>query len=292
MTRFLSPLFVVLLLSVTAGRAWALAYSQAGNDPLPEANYTEWPGIMPVVNAKARVLMTWVNGNEYLHYRGGTAELNAVLRDLAEVEIDVREVVLHPGPGQALEVQGKALACNWELHLINGIAAHMTTLDKGDLVWSKSPVLTIYVGDGIELKDLKVPEGITLVGPTDLKARYIEAISESEDRTVRGWGCAALARVDPYDADSVRAVGERLDDDDSWVRLNAAGAMAVFGAKARDFTEHLREASKSDDPHLKEAAEKALGAIEGAKDDAEAERAHRTRMKQIEHFLKTHRKLE
>lgn len=292
MTRFLSPLFMLLLLSATAGRAWALAYSQAGNDPLSESNYTEWPGIMPVVNAKARVYLTWVNGSEYLYYRGGTAELNAVLRDLAEVDTKVREVVLHPGPGHELQIQGKTLACNWELHLINGIAAHMLTLDKGDLIWSKSPVLTIYLGDGIDLKDLKVPEGIALLGPTDLKARYIEAITESEDKTVRGWGCAALARVDPYDADSVRAIGERLDDDDSWVRLNAVGAMAVFGARARDFTEHMREAAKSDDPHLKEAAEKALTAVEGAKDDAEAERAHQARMKQIEHFLKTHRKLE
>ena len=41
--------------SCAAESAWGLGTETIGNEPLHEANYTEWKGIMPVINDKARV---------------------------------------------------------------------------------------------------------------------------------------------------------------------------------------------------------------------------------------------
>src|SRR5207245_1807971 len=133
-------LAVSLLLSAAAGRAWALGEEQFGNDPLSERNYSDWPGIMPLVNAQTRVYYNWVNGNEHMYYRGDTAALNAALKGLAAVKTEVREAALRPGPAEARTFGGQKVPYNWNLHLVGGIARHLTTLAKGDQIWSTSPV--------------------------------------------------------------------------------------------------------------------------------------------------------
>src|SRR5207245_1530338 len=68
----------------------------------------------------------------------------------------------------------------------------------------------------------------------------------SSDKTVRGWGCGALSALDAYDKESLETIAARLKDDDMWVRLNAAGALATFGSRARSALDLLREAAKRD----------------------------------------------
>src|SRR3954462_5299433 len=134
-----------------------------GNEPLAEANYTEWKGILPVIKHKARVYSNWVNGNEYFLYQGDTAKLNAALADVARIEVKEHEVVLRPGPGIGHTFEQKEVPHNWELHIHGGISKHLLTLDKGDQVWNKDPVLTIYVGGDIDLAKLEIPKGVTLI---------------------------------------------------------------------------------------------------------------------------------
>ncbi|MBC7821289.1 MAG: hypothetical protein IAG10_30750 [Planctomycetaceae bacterium] len=144
-----------------ATKAFALAFSEEGNKPQSELNYAQWKGIMPVVNDKARVLLTWVNGNEYLCYKGTTKELNVALAHFAKVEVKNHVVALRPGPAERGKGE-KAISYNWNLHVLGGISRRIATDDVEDLERQKDPVLTVYVGGDIDLDKLEIPEGVTL----------------------------------------------------------------------------------------------------------------------------------
>ncbi len=290
MKRCFLAMLVVCVLANTPELAWALGHEEFGNKPQSDRNYAEWPGIISVVNAEARVYLSWANGNEHLYFQGGTSVLNDALRDYATVKTEVRRVIIRPGPGEARTFGGKKIACDWDLHVIGGIAGHMATLDKGDLIWSKFPILTVYISDSIDLQKLIIPQGVTPLSLADIKRQCVTAVIKSSDKTVRAAGCGSLANLDPYDDESLKVITERLRNDDDWVRLNAAGALAAFGAKAKSALIDLRGAAKSDDARLREAAEQTINAIETAPDTSAAERQHKEAIAKIDQFLEGHRK--
>ncbi len=291
MIRFFGTLLnLILAIALCGANLWALGTEEFGNKPLNENNYGNWPGISPVVNTKARVYSNWVNGNEHFYCVGDTADLNVALKDFAAIETPDRQLVIRPGIGETRTFQGKKVRFDWEVHLMGGISSHITTLHKGDQIWSKSPVLTVYLGDNIDLSQLEIPEGITLVSLTKLKKRFVDAILTSTDLTVRGWGCGELAQLDPMDQASVEPIVTRLQDQEIWVRQNAAGALAAFGAKAQIALEPMREASKSDDEGLKDESQKSIAAIEADVENHEKETRYQNAMKEIEKFYLRHEK--
>ena len=146
-----------------AQKGFALGTEEKGNRPLNELNYTDWKGIMPIVNDKSRVYQVWVNGNEYLCYKGKTRELNAALAAFAKVDVKSHVVVLRPGLAERHSFHDKTpIPFNWEIHLIGGIAKSRATDEIEDLEWQRDPVLTIYVTGEIDLDTLEIPEGLTL----------------------------------------------------------------------------------------------------------------------------------
>lgn len=148
---------------LAAQKAFALATDEIGNAPLSELNYTEWKGIMPLVNDKARVYQVWVNGNESFYYKGATKPLNVALATFAKVEVKNHVVVLRPGPVERRAIRDKTpISFNWELHVVGGLARSRATDDIEDLEWQKDPVLTIYIGGDIDLDKLEIPKGVTL----------------------------------------------------------------------------------------------------------------------------------
>jgi len=153
---------VLILGQFLPERAWGLGSEQFGNKALPEANYTEWKGIMPVINDESRVFQQWVNGNESFYYAGKAKEVYAALAHFAKVEVKHHVVVLRNGPALAQSFQMLAIPYNWQLHVVGGIAKIKAVDDVEDLDWQKDPVLTVYLGDGIDLKSLEVPAGVTL----------------------------------------------------------------------------------------------------------------------------------
>jgi hypothetical protein len=156
----------------TPSRLWALGDEQVGNDPLSAANYAKWPGLVDLVNDKARAYYSWVNGNENFYYVGSIDELNAALKNFAKADLKEHEVVLRPDAGKVQSFQGENnFTFNWHLQIFDGIAGHLTTLEKGDLVWNKHPRLTIHVGDTIDLAKLEIPKGVTLLDVSELSAR-------------------------------------------------------------------------------------------------------------------------
>ncbi|MES2792311.1 MAG: hypothetical protein V4719_22025 [Planctomycetota bacterium] len=160
--------FVIALVTMIAGqlfdqKAFALGIEEKGNGPLNEFNYTEWKGIVPIVNDTTRVYQVWVNGNEFLYYQGTTKQLNAALIKFAKVEVKNHVVALRPGPVEQRSFHDKTpIPFNWELHLIGGLTKSKATNDIEDLEWQKDPVLTVYIGGDIDLGKLEIPEGVTL----------------------------------------------------------------------------------------------------------------------------------
>jgi hypothetical protein len=278
-------ILTVTVLVLCCGSARALGQETFGNEPLNAANYTSWPGIVPVINHPSRVYHTWVNGNEHFYYRGDTAALNDTLRRYAEAKSEVREVVLRPGPGVTRTFSGeREIPFAWNLHLVGGIARHLTTLPQGDKVWSRHPVLTIHTGGDIDLAKVEIPRGLTVLSVADVKRRTREGLS-SPDKTVRGWTTGVLADLDSYDPESREAIARLLADEDNWVRLNAAGVLPLFGRSARPALPLLRAALATQDAPLKEQVQKSIEAIEKAEDRAAAERAHQEQLERIQRFL-------
>ena len=50
---FVAAIVTAILGQLSAQQAFALATDEIGNKPLSELNYTEWKGIVPIVNDKA-----------------------------------------------------------------------------------------------------------------------------------------------------------------------------------------------------------------------------------------------
>ena len=292
MRHFHKALFVVAagVISLVARLAWGLGDETIGNEPLAEANYTEWKGAMPVINDKARVYSNWVNGNEHFYFKGTTEQVNAALASFAKIEVKEHEVLLRPGPGIAHTFERKEVPHNWELHIQGGISKHVLTLDKGDQVWNKDPRLTIYVGGDIDLAKLEIPKGVTLLDVPTLSKRVAAGLAASKDKTVRGWGCGQLAALDHFSADNLQAIAKMLDDEDSWVRLNAAGSLPLFGKKAAPHLPALRECLISEDKGLKTRAQAAITEIEQAEDKAQAEKDFSAAQKAIVDFLAKQKK--
>ncbi len=272
-------------------QVWALGEEGFGNAPLNELNYRDWPGIMPLVNHPSRVYFTWVNGNEHLYYRGDAAALNDALRKFAGREAKQHEVILRPGPGVVKSFDGaKTIPFAWNLHIQGGISRSTTRLHLASLVWPVEPVLTIYVDRDFDMAKLEIPNKVSLVTTAELGRRHREAIAKSSDTTVRGWGAGQLARIDPYNSDNMAAIARLLDDKDNWVRLNAAGALAVFGKKAAPLVAKLRESIASGNKQLAEAAQRAIASIEKAPDAAAEEREHQALQAKIARFVEAREK--
>ena len=166
----------------------------------------------------------------------------------------------------------------------------MLTLDKGDQVWNKDPRLTIYVGGDIDLAKLEIPKGVTLLDVPTLSKRVAAGFAASKDKTVRGWGCGQLAALDHFSADNLQAIAKMLDDEDSWVRLNAAGSLPLFGKKAAPHLPALRECLVSEDKGLQTRAQAAITEIEQAEDKAQAEKDFIAAQKTIVDFLAKQKK--
>ena len=254
----------VLLFLWGANRLFALGQEDFGPEPLHAANFTTWPGVLAVINTPSRVYHSWVNGNEHFLFEGDVAALNAVLADFGKIKDEHKRIVLRQGQGSGRSFQKTdPIRFDWELQLFGGIAQHMLTLDQGDQVWPKGPQLTIYL-EKFSLTDLKLPEDVPITDVLELSEKIVTALGKSTDQTVRGWGCGQLAALDALRPENLKAVIERLHDRESWVQLNAAGAIPLFGHLAQPYLDDLRSLLTSGDQQLRKQAEESIKAIEAA----------------------------
>lgn len=271
----------LLVLGSLPASVWALGMEDIGNKPLNAANFQEWPGIMPVVNDEHRVYHFWVNGSEACFYQGDTAAVNAALKHFAATKEKVHEVVLLPGPAEISSFQkDKTFKYNWKLQMVGGIAKHMASKDQGAQIWNEHPMLTIYVGNEIQLDRLQIPEGVVVLEQADLEKRYARALA-STDRTVRGWSTGHLAAMNRYSESNMNAIAKLLQDEQDWVRLNAAGALAAYGRQAKPLLPALRAALQTEDERLKTRVKQTIERIEQAPDESAAAKAQQGKLAKI-----------
>jgi hypothetical protein len=273
----------VLTIGVVAQQACGRLGTQTHGNA--EMSLGTFPELNPVANHKSRVYAYWVNGNEGLFYRGDAQALNEVLAAFAAAPLERHEVVLRPGPQSIDDFQRNPIAYDWRLDVIGGIDAHMATTDKGDRFWPKFPVLTVCIdGERIELTDIVIPDGVHIVQLSDLRERYLDGLS-STDRTVRGWGTGQLSRLDQYDINDAANVAGMLNDQDDWVRLNAAGAIAGYGATAKPLLPKFRESLRRETAeNVKTRLAESIEAIEAAVEDPKQAALHWSLVRLIDVF--------
>jgi thioredoxin-related protein len=288
----------------TARQAHGWGRELCGNKPLNERNYQQWKSIIPVINHESRLYHTWVNGNEHFYYQCGTKELNDILQKFAALDVDVREVVndilqkytvmgvdvrevvLRPGPKKVMTFQKEEqITYNCLLHIQGGISRHK---EEGTNVFDKYPTMTVFVDDSnIVLERIKIPAGVALIEVADLRSRYLRGLY-STDHNVRGYASYFLARVDVYNESNVLAIAKLLEDEDSWVRSMAVGALSRFGRKAEPALPVLKRGLQDSNERIRNRFQETIDKIEAAKDTTEAEAKHNRILKKISQFLKSH----
>jgi len=255
-------LSAVLLLSLT-NVLRAFGEEQIGNEPLHEISYQDWPAIMPAINHASRVYHNWVNGHERFYFKGSVKVLNDFLVEFSGAKPRV-EVLICPALSSNIKTFGGIdIPYDWSLELVGGITKHLTTEDLGGRIWSPNPMLRVYISDANTLKRLKIPRGINLLEPADLKRRYIEGLS-SKHQSVRGWGSGRLANLDPYDSNSIDIIAKLLDDDEWWVRLCAIGALQTFGQRARSVIPQIQVCADTEQKRLRDRVTEAIESIQSA----------------------------
>jgi thioredoxin-related protein len=269
----------------TARQAHGLAFQRVGNKPFHEVNYKQWKSIMPVINHESRVYHSWVNGNEHFYYSGGTKELNDILQKFAALDVDVREVVLRPGPEKAMIFnKEEQIGYNCLLHIQGGISRHE---EEGTNIFDKYPTMTIFVDDdNTTLERIKIPADVTLIEVADLRGRYLRGLY-STDKSVRGYAAFFLAGVDVYHGSNVFAIAKLLKDEDMWVRLMAANSLSRFGRKAEPALPVLKRGLQDSNERIRNRFQETIEKIEAAKDTTEAEQKHLRILKKISRFLKS-----
>lgn len=283
---------VLQLLAVAGLSVWfvpdsalALGTQEFGNAPVNKANYVEWSDIVPALNHTTRYYQSWVNGHERFVGLASTPQINELVKLYLAANLEQPEIVLLPSPGKMRTFEQQDLPCDWVIEICGGISKHLTRVDQGSLVWPASPRLTIYIGDRVRCEDLQIPAGAKVVNATELKRRCQAAILDSQDTSVRGWGCGVLAAIDPYDVDSARMIAARLADKDNWVRLNAAGALQPFGQLARSHKAALEAAGETTDAALKQRVAETLAILQPARDVNEQVKAYTARQTAIDAWL-------
>jgi hypothetical protein len=189
----------VLCAAPLAHFAVGLGIFSEGNTPIDDRPYAQWSKIMLVINDEARVFHAWVNGNEGFYFKGNVQALNHALRNFSRVDMPEREVVLLPESG-VTECRKKAIPYNWRLELKTGIAKYkVETLTLPVRVLAKAPTIYVCVNDDIALSDLQIPDGVTVVGPSNRERTNVSPSETAEERAVAEQGHAkALEKIDEF----------------------------------------------------------------------------------------------
>jgi hypothetical protein len=225
MKRNLILLLGVLAICSVSSLLSAMGAEDFGNAPLNEVNYRDWKGLMPVINHPTRAYHTWVNGNEYFYYSGDTQALNDALNKFANVEAEVREVILLPGPGMTISFNKvKEVLYDWNLHIAGGTSQRFALKEEHTNVWDKYPTIRVLLGGNVNLQKIQVPKAVTVTQLADLRRRYLKGL-QSNDREVRAYAAYFLAQWDSHNKSNVPQITTLLDDENKWVRDMAASAL-------------------------------------------------------------------
>lgn len=124
---------------------------------------------------------------------------------------------------------------------------------------------------GIDVSDLQVPKGITVVVPSELLASHLKGLEDSNE-----YACAqaihGLGELVPFSDKAVPAlVGMLKKDKKEYVRRVAASTLAQLGAAAKSALPALKEGLEDADANVRAAFADAVQRIEKARAAPEKE---------------------
>jgi hypothetical protein len=135
--------------------------------------------------------------------------------------------------------------------------------------------LLIDALQGIDLQQIRMPAGVTVLEVKDLLKRHRDAV-KGEDANDRGHAAGGLGGLAAY-ADVVpELVAVLKEDKHEYVRRCAAGALSRLGKKAAPALPILKAGLDDPDVNIRNAFDYAVKQIEGAKEETpDEERAKR-----------------
>ena len=117
---------------------------------------------------------------------------------------------------------------------------------------------------GLDVDDLKVPDGVTVVTASDLLEAHLKDLSGADQASAM-YGLVKLA---PYSDKVVPALTARLKMDKSeYIRRVAAYCLGSIGARAKTALPALKGGLGDPDPNIRGAFRSAIEQIEKAKDE-------------------------
>ena len=144
-----------------------------------------------------------------------------MLKKFAATEVPRLRVVLRPGPGGSIEIDGMKRPIGWRIDIVGGIAKGAIAEWKIEKVRTLDPTLTIYVTNLVDLDKLELPsdpEKIDVLQLSDLRKRYQSGLEEKESERVKKEAAQCIGELDK---DAAR------DGDPEQVRLFRARAEAI-----------------------------------------------------------------
>jgi hypothetical protein len=124
---------------------------------------------------------------------------------------------------------------------------------------------------GIDVTDLEIPAGVTVVTADDLLAAHLKELN-SPNTTVAGMAVLDLSKLASYSDQVVPSLIEMTrKGKHEYVRRCAASALAGVGAAAKSAVAALKEGLDNSDANVRSAFQSAIERIENAKEEPGSE---------------------
>ncbi len=137
---------------------------------------------------------------------------------------------------------------------------------------------------GIDVTDLELPAGVTLVTADDLLATHLKELNNA-DTNVAGMAVLDLSKLTSYSDKVVPAlIGMTRKGKHEYVRRCAASGLAHLGVEAKSATAALKDGLDDPDANIRNAFQGAIDRIENAKEEPGYEeriKSERAIMKEI-----------
>jgi hypothetical protein len=166
----------------------------------------------------------------------------------AACEIEERVVIMLPGRDELSKSTRVSGDCDWSLSVTSAYFPSKNRWQDAEAVWENYPSITVHVGSGADLGELRVPFGVKLVEVGELRAHYLKGL-RSQDHYLKSYCAQRLANLDPYGAESAALVAKLMDGKGFGPVMESA--VAEFKKRGKD-PAHVRAHYEADERRIRD----------------------------------------